>query len=232
MENPYWQYFCGEQYLRHDLPIDPSLMTGFRKRMGQAGCEFILGLTLSAGLANKTVAKSSLAIVNVDTTLQDKAVTFPTDARLLHKARIALVRLAQRQGIDQRQSNERIGKAAFLRCQRYAHARQINRANAQTRKLRTYLGRIIRDIERKRPCDEPTPSRMTKLLQVASRIHTQPRRRAEGAPKAVQRAYPEVECIAKGNLRKILNKLRLFCAQMGIRLCDLLAMLRLQNAGA
>ena len=93
VENTYWQHFSGEQYFRHDLPIDPSLMTGFRKRIGEAGCEFILGLTLSAGLATKTVAKSSLAVVNVDTTVQDKAVTFPTDARLLHIARIALVRL-------------------------------------------------------------------------------------------------------------------------------------------
>jgi IS5 family transposase len=111
VENPYWQYFCGEQYFRHDLPIDPSLMTGFRKRIGEAGCEFILGLTLSAGLATKTVAKSSLAVVNVDTTVQDKAVTFPTDARLLHKARIALVRLVSKQGIALRQSYERSKRA-------------------------------------------------------------------------------------------------------------------------
>ena len=117
------------------------------------------------GLATNTVAKSSLAIVNVDTTVQDKAVTFPTDARLLHKARIALVRLAKRQGIELRQSYERIGKAAFVRSQRYAHARQINRAAAQTRKLRTYLGRIIRDIERKMHTDESTPSRRLKLMQ-------------------------------------------------------------------
>lgn len=203
VENPYWQYFCGEQYFRHDLPIDPSLMTGFRKRIGQAGCEFILGLTLSAGLATKTVAKSSLAIVNVDTTVQDKAVTFPTDARLLHKARIALVRLAKRQGIELRQSYERIGKAAFVRSQRYAHARQINRAAAQTRKLRTYLGRIIRDIERKMHTDESTPSRMTRLLQVASRIHTQPRKRSEGDPPKLYSVHaPEVECIAKGKAHK------------------------------
>jgi len=203
VENPYWQYFCGEQYFRHDLPIDPSLMTGFRKRIGQAGCEFILGLTLSAGLATHTVAKSSLVIVNVDTTVQDKAVTFPTDARLLHKARIALVHLAKRQGIELRQSYERIGKAAFVRSQRYAHARQINRAAAQTRKLRTYLGRIIRDIERKMHTDESTPSRMTRLLQVASRIHTQPRKRSEGDPPKLYSVHaPEVECIAKGKAHK------------------------------
>jgi IS5 family transposase len=178
-------------------------MTGFRKRIGEAGCEFILGLTLSAGLATKTVAKSSLSIVNVDTTVQDKAVTFPTDARLLHKARIALVRLAQRQGIELRQSYERIGRAAFVRSQRYAHARQINRAAAQTRKLRTYLGRVIRDIERKMQSDESKPSRMTKLLKVAKRIQTQPRKRLEGDPPKLYSVHaPEVECIAKGKAHK------------------------------
>jgi len=167
VENPYWHHFCGEPYFRHDMPIDPSLMTGFRKRIGEAGCEFILGLTLNAGFATQTVAQSSLAVVNVDTTVQDKAVTFPTDARLLHKARLALLSLAQRQGIALRQSYARIGKMAFVRSQRYAHARQINRAAAQTRKLRTNLGRIIRDIERKMLIDGQTPSRKTKLMQVA-----------------------------------------------------------------
>ena len=80
---------CGEQYFSHDAPIDPSLMTLFRKRIGQAGCEFIVGLTVCAGLATWTVASSSLAVVNVDTTVQDKAIAFPTDARLLHKARVS-----------------------------------------------------------------------------------------------------------------------------------------------
>lgn len=160
-------------------------MTGFRKKIGEAGCEFILGLTLGAVLAIKTVAKSSLAVVNVDITVQDKAVTFPTYARLLHKARMALVRLAKRQGIALRQSYERIGKAAFVRSQRYAHALQINRAAAQTRKLRTYLGRIIQDIERKMNPEQSAPSRMIKLLQVAMRIHTQPKKRSEGDPPKI-----------------------------------------------
>ena len=203
VENPYWQYFCGEQYFRHDLPIDPNLMTGFRKRIGEAGCEFILGLTLVAGLATKTVAKSSLAVVNVDTTVQDKAVTFPTDARLLHKARLALVRLANKQGIDLRQSYQRIGKIAFVRSQRYAHARQINRAAAHTKKLRTYLGRVIRDIGRKMAVDGQESSRMSKILQVAARIHSQPRKRSECDPPKLYSVHaPEVECIAKGKAHK------------------------------
>lgn len=203
VENPYWQHFCGEQYFRHDLPIDPSLMSGFRKRIGEAGCEFILGLTVAAGLATKTVAKTSLAVVNVDTTVQDKAVAFPTDARLLHKARVALVRQASKLGVTLRQSYERVGKAAFVRSQRYAHARQINRAKAQNRKLRTYLGRIIRDIERKTQSADTRTERMDKLLEIAKRIHGQPRKRSEGDPPKLYSVHaPEVECIAKGKVHK------------------------------
>ena len=197
VENPYWQYF------RHDAPIDPSLMTGFRKRIGETGCEFILGLTVTAGLATGTVAKTSLAVVNVDTTVQDKAVAFPTDARLLHKARVALVRRARKSGIGLRQSYERVGQAAFVRAQRYAHARQMNRAKAQTRKLRTYLGRVIRDIERKTQGHCPQQERFNRLLEIASRIHSQPRKRSEGDPPKLYSVHaPEVECIAKGKAHK------------------------------
>ena len=203
VENPYWQHFCGEQYFRHDAPIDPSLMTLFRKRIGEAGCEFILGLTVCAGLATRTVARTSLAIVNVDTTVQDKAIAFPTDARLLHKARVTLVRHASKLGVELRQSYERVGKAAFVRSQRYAHARQMNRAKAQTRKLRTYLGRVIRDIERKTHGNEALQEHFERLLQVTRRIHSQPRKRAEGEPPKLYSVHaPETECIAKGKAHK------------------------------
>ena len=85
-ENPYWQYFCGEQYFCHDLPIDPSLMTIlmtiFCTGLGKRAVNSPLSLTVQTGLATKTIAASSLAAVNVGTTVQDKAVAFPTDARL------------------------------------------------------------------------------------------------------------------------------------------------------
>lgn len=184
-ENPYSQHFCGEQYFRHDAPIDPSLMTGFRKRIGETGCEFILCLSVCVGLQTGTVAKTSLAIVNVDTTVQDRAIAFPTDARLRHKARVTLVRHARKAGIELRQSYERVGKTAFVRSQGYAHARQMNRVKAQTKKLRTYLGRVIRDIECKTQLSQGSQAlqeHFTRPLQVARRIHSQPRKRAEGNP--------------------------------------------------
>ena len=203
VENPYWQYLCGAQYFCHDLPIDPSLMTGFRQRIGQDGGEFILSLTVRVGIATQTVAKASLEVVNVDTTVQDKAVAFPTDARLLNKARLALVRLAKRTGVVLRQSYQRVGNAAFVRSQRYSHARQYNRAQAQTKKLRTYLGRVIRDIERKTASDPAAHSPWARLLQISQRIWSQRKQRQAGEPPKLYSVHaPEVECIAKGKAHK------------------------------
>lgn len=206
VENPYWQYFCGEQYFRHDLPIDSSLMTGFRQRIGADGCEGILGLTVQTGLATKTVAASSLAVVNVDTTVQDKAVAFPTDARLLNKARIALVKLASQYGITLRQPYTFKGQQAFTRSARYAHARQFKRAGAHTKKLRTLLGRVIRDAQRKAErmaLPAKAQTRLNKLLEIAQRIYNQPRVRTDTDPPKLYSVHaPEVECIAKGKAHK------------------------------
>lgn len=197
VENPYWQYFCGEEFFRHKMPIDPSQMTRFRKRIGEEGCEFMLGLTVKAGVDTGTVSCSSLEVVNVDTTVQEKAVAFPTDARLYHKARAALVRQAKRHGIVLRQSFERLSKHALAKSGRYAHARQLQRAKREQKRLRTYLGRVIRDIERKLP--EGARKRMARLIEVAWRIHGQQR---HDKNKVYSVHAPEVECIAKGKTHK------------------------------
>ena len=206
VENPYWQYFCGERYFCHDLPIDPSLMTLFRNRIGQEGCEFILGLTVQTGLTTKTIQTSSLAVVNVDTTVQDKAVASLTDARLLNKARIAVVKLTQQVGIKLRQPYTFIGQKAFVQSACYAHARQFNRAKAQTKKLRVMLGRVIRDTQRKSEqlqLPAKAQARLNKLLGITKRFHSQQRVRAEGdSPKIYSVPATEVKCIAKGKAHK------------------------------
>ncbi len=203
VENPYWQHFCGEEYFRHEMPINPSQMTRFRERIGEGGCEFMLGLTVVAGINTKTVSKASVAIVNVDTTVQDKAIAFPTDARLYHKARGALVRLAKQMGIDLRQSYERVSKRALMMNGRYAHARQMRRAKREQKRLRTCLGRVIRDIERKVASQQTEAGlehpRLKRLLEIARRIHAQ-QRHDQGKVYSVH--APEVECIAKGKAHK------------------------------
>ena len=196
-ENPYWQHFCGESYFQHQLPIDPSQMTRFRKRIGDTGCEFMLSMTIHAGIVTKTVAATSLAIVNVDTTVQEKAIAFPTDARLYHKARGALVRAAKRMNIPLRQSYERVSKLALAKNGRYVQARQMKRAKREQRRLRTYLGRVIRDIERKLPAEHA--AKMNTLLEIARRILNQQR---HDKGKVYSMHAPEVECIAKGKAHK------------------------------
>jgi IS5 family transposase len=86
VENPYWQYFCGLEFFQHSLPIDPSLMTRWRKRIGPDELEALLQATVALGLESKTVKASSLARVTVDTTVQEKAIAHPTDSQLYLKA--------------------------------------------------------------------------------------------------------------------------------------------------
>ncbi len=99
VENPYWQFFCGETYFRHELPIHPTSLTRFRKRIGEDGCELLLSQTIDAGLKTKTVEQRDLDQVVVDTTVMEKAIAHPTDSRLYHRSRERLVKLAKRHGI-------------------------------------------------------------------------------------------------------------------------------------
>jgi IS5 family transposase len=134
--------------------------------------------------------------VNVDTTVQEKAVAFPTDARLYHKARRALVHMAGSAGIALRQTYVRLGRQALARQGRYAHARQMKRARRETKRLRQYLGRVIRDIRRK--CARPAPA-LKSLLERSERILRQQR---HDTKKLYSVHAPEVECIAKGKAHK------------------------------
>ena len=91
VENPYWQSFSGMKFFEHEAPIDPSSMTRWRKRIGEAGAEELLKETIHAGLKTKAVKVFQLKRVNVDTTVQEKEVRFPTDARLYDRARQRIV---------------------------------------------------------------------------------------------------------------------------------------------
>src|ERR1700757_480620 len=149
LENPYYQFFCGEEFFQHRLVFDRSSLTRWRQRMGEEKLQALLPESLSVATKTEAIKPSDLNRVIVDTTVQPKNVMFPTDARLLNRAREILVRLAKRQGLALRQSYARVGKFALIKHQRYAHAKQFKRANRALKTLRTYLGRVIRDIARK-----------------------------------------------------------------------------------
>ncbi len=196
VENPYWQYLSGMEFFCHEPPIDPSSMSRWRSRVGEAGGGELLRETIEAGLRLKVIKPSELRRVNVDTTVQEKHIRFPTDPRLYDRMRQRLVGAAREEGVSLRQSYVRVGKRLLAQQSRYAHAKQWGRARKCTRKLRAILGRVIRDIERKAldPGEE-----LRGLLALARRLHLQ-KRHDKGKLYSVH--APEVECISKGKAHK------------------------------
>src|SRR5947207_5486319 len=196
VENPYFQYLCGEEFFCHALPFDRSSLTRWRQRMGEKKIIALLQESLNVAVKTGAMKPSDTRRIIVDTTVEPKNVMFPTDAKLINRAREKLVKLAQKLGVDLRQSYVRVGKLALIKHQRYAHAKQFKRANKALRKLKTYLGRTIRDITRQIAGEENLQAMFKRLLNLAGRVLTQ-NRHQRGA-KVYSLHAPEVECIGKG----------------------------------
>ncbi len=196
VENPYWQYFCGYTHMQHECPVHPTSMTKWRNRVGAERLERLIAETIELAIREKHLPKRDLERVTVDTTVQEKNITYPTDSKLLYKAIVKLGDAAKSRGIVLRQSYVRVGKRAAVMAGRYAHAKQFKRMRRQLRKLRTYVGRMIRDIRRKATdMDEE----LATLLDRANRVRCQ-------QPKDKNKLYslhePEVQCISKGKAHK------------------------------
>jgi IS5 family transposase len=196
IENPYWQYFCGYTHMQHNCPIHPTSMTKWRNRVGAKRLEALLTETISLAVREKHLPKRDLKRVTVDTTVQEKNISYPTDSKLLYKAIVKLAGATKSRDIVLRQSYVRVGKKEAVKAGRYAHAKQFRRMRRRLSKLRTYVGRMIRDIRRKATdIDEGLET----LLDRADRIRGQ-------QPKDKKKLYslhePEVQCISKGKAHK------------------------------
>jgi IS5 family transposase len=193
--DPYFQYFTGEQFFQHAFPHERSDLSHWRKRLGDK-LELLLAESLRVAYESGALRTRDLARVTVDTTVQPKAVSFPTDAKLLHAAIKGLNRLVRRHGVRLRQSYLRIAKRAAMMAGRYAHAKQFNRHHRQLRILRTRLGRIIRDIRRKIAGKADLEAVFEWPLARAAQIRSQQQR--QRGWKLYSFHAPEVECIGKG----------------------------------
>jgi len=200
IENPYFQLFCCEEFFRHKLPFDRSSLTRWRQRMGEEKLVALIQESLSAATRTGAAKPSDFTKVIVDTTVQPKAVAFPTDAKLMHRGRERLVGLAKRHGVRLRQSYARVGKRALMAYQRYAHAKQFKRANRALRSVRTYLGRVLRDIVRKTSDDAPLRQIFAEPLSLAFKARHQ--RQNQRGRKIYSLHAPEVECIGKGKAHR------------------------------
>lgn len=199
VNDPYFQYFTGEEFFQHDLPTERSGLSHWRGRLGDK-LDMLLAESLRVAHDIGALKKSDLARVTVDTTVQPKAITFPTDAKLLHTAIRQLGKLAGKHGVKLRQSYVRVAKTAALMTGRYAHAKQFKRMHKQIRFLRTRLGRLIRDIGRKIEGDAALRDIFEPVLSRARQIHSQkPRQKGW---KLYSWHAPETECIGKGKAAK------------------------------
>lgn len=195
-ENPYWQYFCGFKTFQHKLPCHPTTLSKWRRKVGEDTIEKMLEETLNIAKRTGLLTEKQCRRLNVDTTVQEKAITFPTDSKLYEVARTKLVLAAKKRGVNLRQSYVRIGKKAYIKHGRYMHARQMKRAKKERRKLKTYLGRTIRDIRRKVISPD---KKLLSLLSISEKILNQKR---SDRNKLYSIWAPEVECISKGKIHK------------------------------
>lgn len=199
IENPYYQYFCGEAAFRHELPFERSSLSRWRHRLGEEALVALIQESLAVAHKTGALATKDLERVAVDTTVQPKAVAHPTEARLLHRALVHLVKLAKKTGVPLRQSYARLAKRAAIMVGRYIHAHQFKRANKMLRFLRNRLGRVIRDVRRKIGDDKTLNERFGVPLGLAIRLLIQKHR--QRGPKVYALHAPEVECIGKGKAR-------------------------------
>ncbi len=199
VENPYYQYFCGELSFCHKLPFDRSSLTRWRQRLGEGQLVALIQESLSVAHKTGAIESKDLERVVVDTTVQPKAIAHPTDARLLHRAIVKLVSLARRNNVPLRQSYLRVAKRAAIMVGRYTHAHQFKRARRALKFLRTRLGRLIRDIGRQTNGLPKLQARFAHLLDLAVKVRHQDQR--QRGPKVYSLHAPEVECIGKGKAR-------------------------------
>jgi IS5 family transposase len=196
IENPYWQYFCGFATMQHEPPLHPTSLVKWRQRVGEEKLTLLLQETLAVAVKDQHITQRELAHVNVDTTVQEKNITHPTDSKLYHRAINKLVKAARERGVKLRQSYQRVAKHLAIQVSRYAHAKQFKRMRKVLNQLHTRLGRVIRDVRRKVPSPDDV---LTKLLQLCERLHAQ---KPTDTKKLYSLHEPETQCISKGKAHK------------------------------
>jgi IS5 family transposase len=191
-ENPYWQYFTGEVNFQIDKPFDPSEFVHFRKRIGEKGAERLLKLSID--LFGKEAKEKEVLI---DTTVQEKNITFPTDTKLHKKIIDKCNTIAETEDISLRQSYKRTVKQLMIDQRFRNHPKRKKKARAAARKIKTIAGRLVRDLERKMTDDQL--GFYGRKLEIFNQILGQQR---DTKNKIYSIHEPHVNCIAKGKEAK------------------------------
>lgn len=190
-ENAYWQYFSGEDTFQWRVPCDPSEMTYFRRRIGEAGVERIFQASITI---HGRVAEEEEVIA--DTTVQEKNITFPTDSKLAIKVIETIWRIAKREGVSLRQSYVRVLKRERWKLRYHQHPKRAKEARAAARKIKTIAGRLTREVRRKL---SPKAAEVHQsMLERCEKVLTQ---KKTDKDKIYSLHEPHVACHAKGKDR-------------------------------
>jgi IS5 family transposase len=194
IENPYMQYFCGETYFQFEKPFDPSEFVHFRKRLGTDGAEKLLKLSISLFEKQEVEEKEVL----VDTTVQEKNITYPTDAKLHKKIIDGCRKIAEKEDLKLRQSYTRTLGQLMIEQRFREHPRRKKKAMAAARKIKTIAGRLVRDVERSLDVKDRLEA-YDEQLWLYYRVLGQ---RRDSHHKIYSFHAPEVSCISKGKDHK------------------------------
>ncbi len=149
IQNPYYQSFTGEIEFQWQLPCDPSDLTYFRKRIGKEGFEKVLAASIA--LHQEKAIEDEMCI---DTTVQEKNITFPTDAKQYRKIHGQLLKMARAEGIVLSRSHEKEVKILKLPTRFATHPRNRKKARKAVKRLKTISGRLLREIQRKMTAEQ------------------------------------------------------------------------------
>lgn len=201
LQNPYFQYFTGESFFQHTFPHDRSSLTRWRQLLGDK-VDILLNESLNIAHKLEILSPQDFESVTIDSTVQEKAVSFPTDAGLLEEAILRLGSAAKDAGVLLRQSYSRVSKTAAIMAGRYAHAKQHKRKNKQIKFLKVRLGRLLRDIKRKSPAPYASQTQIENLSYWHSRCHLLKMQLDKRMKRTIYSlTMPEVECIGKGKAK-------------------------------
>ena len=196
VENPYFQYFCGEVNFQSRSPWDPTEMVRFRQRIGDKGCEVILSESIRIHHLEKEEKE-----VLVDTTVQEKNITYPTDTKLQVKIIVKCQEMAERNAIPIRQSYRRTLKKLRFQLRFRRSKRQRELARKASRKIKVIANRLTKELKRKIECQPTSPVRDLNLekLKLFLRVLAQ---KPGDSHKVYSLHEPDVECISKGKEHK------------------------------
>lgn len=192
IENPYWQYFTGEDFFQNKQPFDPSEFVHFRKRLKENGLEFLLSQTVALHPEAKNEKE-----VQIDTTVMEKNITFPTDAKLAKKVIDNCTKIAEFEGIKQRQTYKRVAKQHLRDAYFGHHPKRKKKATMARKKLRTIGNRVVRELERKLP-EESLKQYESEFINYKKALSQE----RNSKNKIYSLHEPQTACIAKGKAHK------------------------------